>query len=419
MTGTRKLKVLHVLHHSLPSPLDGYAIRSHSILGAQQAAGLDVVALTGCHDPEYPKDDVVIDGVRYHRTPSRSLADVMGIRQLGRYSTLVQRLRAVVGEERPDVIHVHSPAYNGVAALRVARSSNVPLVYEVRATWEDAAVDRNRFGTGSLSYRVSRALESYLLLRADAVVAICEGLRNEVLGRGVSRQRAFVAPNAVNIENFQSIARDESLVGSLGLKTGVVFGFIGSLFGYEGVEDLLEIVPEVLERCPDARFLIVGGGEKQREVAQRVQQWTGSGLVVYRPRVPHTEVRSYYSVMDCMVYPRRSVRLTELVTPLKPLEAMAMGKVVVGSDIGGHRELIADGETGLLYSAGSNGALRDALCRVVTDSNLRSRLSASGHRYVTQHRTWSNSIKGHLSSYEKALSSYSRPLLALTRKATK
>src|SRR5580704_748484 len=185
-------KVLHVLHHSLPFPIDGYAIRAHAILKAQQDAAWNVCALTGSHTPEYEGEESVIDGVRYLRTPGKARIDRFGFRQIDQYTALVTRLAAVMQTERPDLVHVHSPVYNGLALLRVPRRLRVPAIYEVRATWEDAAVDRRRFGAGSLLYHAARAMESYVFRNVDAVVTICDGLKQEVLRRGINPEKVFV-----------------------------------------------------------------------------------------------------------------------------------------------------------------------------------------------------------------------------------
>lgn len=402
--GTKALimKVLHVLHHSVPAPVDGYAIRSHAILCAQRSAGLDVCALTGSLNARYASEDV-IDGVRYLRTPGRARGGVFGYEQFGRYLDLKKQLRHVAAQERPDIIHAHSPVYNGLAALAIARERRIPLVYELRALWEDAAVDQRKFGIGSFVYQLSGALESYLLRSADSVVTLCHGLKDIASKRGVDPDKIFIAPNGVDTGELGPLPRDNELAASLGLTGGVVIGFIGSLFSFEGVEDLLDVVPAVLEACPKVSFLIVGGGEREAIVAQRSHEFSRGGRFIYRTAVPHSQVRRYYSLLDCLVYPRRSTRLTQYVTPLKPLEAMAMEKTVVASDIGGHRELIRDGATGLLYQAGNPSSLAAALCKVATETALRTDLAAAGRRYVLDERQWDRVTRNHLAAYQTAL----------------
>jgi len=402
------MKVLHVLQFSLPR-LDGYCVRSDAILRAQQAHGLDVVAMTGAAENMGQGEEELINGVRYYRTPGTVNRSRRGLREWKRYRRLMGRLAAVADRERPDVIHVHSPAYNALAALKVARRRGIPCVYEMRAVWEDAAADRREVSSASLLYRAARALETHVLKRCDYVVTICQGLRGEVLSRGISANKILVMPNAVDPEYFQPSPRDSRLAVSLGLtREGPIIGFIGSMFAYEGVEDLVEAIPRVLARFPKTQFMIVGGGEREPHVRERVARFGFGNSVVLVPRVPHDQVRSLYSLVDCLTYPRRSVRLTELVTPLKPLEAMAMQKTVLASNIGGHREMVEHDRTGLLFEPGKTDALVEVLCRAAAEPDLLARLSQAGRRYVIEQRTWKGVTANYLPLYESVVASKKR-----------
>jgi len=395
------MKILHVLQFSLPR-LYGYSVRSDAIMRAQKAHGLDVVALTGAVEDMGQGRQEEINGIRYYRTPGKVPNSRRGLREWKLYRCLLQQLTKVAEIERPDVIHVHSPAYNALAALSVARRRRVPCVYEMRAVWEDAAADRKEVGTASIQYKAAQMLETYVLKRCSAVVTICEGLKQEVLSRGISPDKILVAPNAVEPDSFKPRPYDAALAAELGLNGDPLVAYIGSLFGYEGVEDMLEAVPGVLQYFPKARFLVVGGGERQDAVRQRIVQMSDP-RVQYIPRVPHERVRAFYSIADCLVYPRRSVRLTELVTPLKPLEAMAMEKPVVATDIGGHREMITHQETGLLYKAASGPALVDTLCRALGEPALLRKLARAGRDYVVEHRNWQATTAGYLPLYDSLL----------------
>jgi len=394
------MKVLHVLQHSLPT-LSGYTVRADALLRAQQALGVDVVALTGAVEQSSIAEETV-SGVRYRRTDRHGERLNGRLREWRLYRLLKQRLREVVEEESPDLVHVHSPAYNALGSIGVAREYGLPCVYEVRATWEDAAVDRNKLRSGSAIYRLVQAIDNYAFRRAHAVVAICQGLRREIIARGVAPEKVLVVENGVEPERFTPAERDGELARSLDLGSGPVFGFLGSLFRYEGIEDLLNAVPYVVAQVPGVQFLIVGGGEREQQVRELVGQWAGTNTVIYRQRVPHSEIGAYYSVVDCLVYPRRSNRLTELVTPLKPLEAMAMGKLVLASAVGGHRELIEDGRTGILYPPGDITALTDALCRAVKDRDGLRALATAGREYVLEQRDWRVIARKYNDVYETA-----------------
>ena len=258
--------------------------------------------------------------------------------------------RRVAERTRPDLLHAHSPCLNGIAALQAGRKLGIPVVYEMRASWEDAAVDHGTTQEGSLRYRLSRALE-------NLDVAACSGRHDDLRGPAQGhplprhcRERVTVIPNAVNPEAFPLIgAPDRELQARLGLGDAFTLGFIGSFYGYEGLDTLLAAIPAILEFEPGARVLLVGGGLEEDRLKAQAAALGIADRVVFAGRVPHAEVTRYYSLVDLLVFPRKSIRLTETVTPLKPLEAMAQGRLLIASDVGGHRELIRDSVTGRLF----------------------------------------------------------------------
>ena len=221
------------------------------------------------------------------------------------------------------------------------------MVYEVRAFWEDAAVDLGTSTKDGSRYRLTREMESTVLRRCDAITTICEGLRGEIVGRGSAPGKVTVIPNAVDAQEFAFHRdMDTGFRQQQGLDGKTVIGFIGSWYAYEGLDLLLRALPQALKARPDLAVLLVGGGPAEEKLRALARELDLDPFVRFVGRVPHGEVGRYYDLVDLLVYPRHSMRLTELVTPLKPLEAMARGRVVLASDVGGHRELLRHDDTG-------------------------------------------------------------------------
>jgi PEP-CTERM/exosortase A-associated glycosyltransferase len=278
-------------------------------------------------------------------------------------------------------------------ALRVARSLGIPLVYEVRAFWEDAAVDHGTSREWGARYRASRALETYALRRVGHVTTICDGLKGDIVQRGIPESSITVIPNAVNVDSFAyDVPPDADLRRELRLDDAFVIGFVGSFYAYEGLDLLLQALPLVLREVPHARVLLVGGGPEEAALKALARTLGVAEQVVFTGRVPHREVQRYYSITDVLAYPRRPMRLTELVTPLKPLEAMAQGRLLLASDVGGHRELIRDGETGILFRAGDPAALAAAVTRLAAQRERWPLLREQGRRFVEKERSWAASV---------------------------
>lgn len=399
-----EMRILHVLDHSVPLH-SGYTFRTLAILREQRRLGWETFHLTGSKQPRTPVDVEHVDGLDFHRcNAANALFPIPVLGEVAMMRTLEQRLLALAKSVRPDLLHAHSPVLNALPALRVGRMLGIPVVYEVRAFWEDAAVDHGTTREGSSRYRLTRWLETRAMRRADHVFTICEGLRDDIVERGIPMAKVTVIPNAVDIESFApGRTPDDALKAELGLEGATVVGFIGSFYAYEGLDLLLEALPLLLASHPEVRVLLVGGGPQAEALKARASQLGLSGKVVFTGRVPHDEVQRYYDLIDVLAYPRRSMRLTELVTPLKPLEAMAQGRLLVASDVGGHRELIRDGRTGVLFEAGSSVSLAGKLGSLLSSPQDWQSLQNAGRRFVEQQRTWSASIANYRAPYQAAV----------------
>jgi glycogen synthase len=388
------VRVLHILDHSVPLQ-SGYTFRTLAILREQRACGWETFHITSPKHINATADEEHSEGLHFFRTrwTPRGVTRFPVLHELALIRATEARLAEVVARVKPNVLHAHSPALNALPAIRIGRRHRIPVIYEVRAFWEDAAVDHGTAREWGIRYRATRALETWALKRADAVTCICEGLRRDIVARGVPSQRVTVIPNAVDTSAFVFAARpDDALKAELGLTGRTVIGFIGSFYAYEGLDLLLEALPRILHARSDVRVLLVGGGPHEQALREHTTRLTMDAKVLFVGRVPHAEIQRYYSIVDIFVYPRRSMRLTELVTPLKPLEAMAQGQVLVASDVGGHRELIRDGETGVLFRAGSAESLAQAILRLLEHRARWPEFRAQGRQFVERERNWTASV---------------------------
>ncbi len=396
------MRVLHILDHSIPLH-SGYTFRTLAILREQRKLGWETFHLTSPKHTATQALEETVDGWHFHRTPpAESGAKLPGLGEMVLMRQTERRLSEVVEAVKPHILHAHSPVLNAIPALRVGKRMGIPVVYEVRAFWEDAAVDHGTTTEGSLRYHVTRRLETHALRQARHVFTICEGLRGDIAARGIAADKVTVIPNAVDIESFEPGGQpEEALKSGLGLTGATVVGFIGSFYAYEGLDLLLDALPRLLQRRPEVRVLLVGGGPQDAALKEQAQRLGLADKLVFAGRVPHAEVRRYYDLVDVLAYPRHSMRLTELVTPLKPLEAMAQGRLLVASDVGGHKELIRHGETGWLFKAGSAQALADAVTALLDRRERWPDLRRMGREFVERERNWPASVARYRPAYER------------------
>lgn len=388
-------RILHILDHSLPLH-SGYTFRTRAILKSQIGAGWEVRGLTGVRqyqhgmEPAGPEEEA--EGLLFYRTPLQ-VSGPSGVREWREIRALEKRIVEIHRDWPFDLIHAHSPALNGLAAARAAARLGLPLVYEIRAFWEDAAVGNGTGHEGSLKYRFTRALENHVVARADKVAVICEGLRSDLVARGFDAGKIFVSPNGVDMELFGNPPpRDAALAEELGLSGKDVIGYIGSFYHYEGIDDLIAAMAHLRGAAKDAHLLLVGGGPMEKALRAKADASPVAARIHFIGRVPHEAVERYYSLIDVLAYPRKRMRLTELVTPLKPLEAMAQGRLVAASDVGGHRELIEDGATGALFPADDPAGAAEAIDELFAAKAMWPDRKAHARAFVERERNWQKNI---------------------------
>src|SRR4029453_8250381 len=190
------MRILHILDHSVPLQ-SGCASRPLAILKEHQAMGWETFHLTGPKQGPAASAEEMVDGWHFYRTPPPGgiLEGVPGLGEMELMGEIAYRIEQITKRVRPHVLHAHSPLLNAIPALRVGRRLGIPVVYELRALWEDAAVNHGTARHGGLRYRLTRGLETWALKRADAVTTICGGLRNDIVARGIPAAKLTVIPN--------------------------------------------------------------------------------------------------------------------------------------------------------------------------------------------------------------------------------
>ncbi len=406
MSLVHNMNVLHLLDHSLPLH-SGYSFRSRNLLEAQQRMGLCPVALTSprhnreANEALRPFED--IENIRYYRSPSIHGGIPGPAADLNLMRILSKRCRQVCRTAQAQLIHAHSPILNCMPAFPVGKSLGIPVVYEIRAFWEDAGVDQGTYRENSLKYRAVRALETWACRRASQVMVICNGLKQDLESRGIDSNKITIIGNGIDIAGFQPCEPDAVLRKEYDLYNKKVIAFMGSFYHYEGLNLLVDAFKTIAMRRSDTVLLLIGGGAEDEKLKAQVRSLNLEGKVQFPGRIPHERIPAIYALSDILAFPRYSMRLTELVTPLKPLEAMAMAKPLVASNIGGHRELVRDGKTGLLFEPGSKESLAKALELLLDNPELGKTLGQQGRDWVSRERTWDKVTAPYPQVYEKAL----------------
>lgn len=395
------MTVVQIFDQTAPL-ISGYSMRSKYITDSLTRLG---VPLKVVRSPifTYEDDAQEIDGVRYYCTPIKRwdvIKRIPILKEIWIIRATRRRLSSMLDDDTR-LLDAHSSLLNGLAAARIARQRRIPFLYEIRALWEDAAVDQGKTCEGSIRYRLTRRLEMHVISQADRVTVICEGLKRDLIARGVPAHKITVIPNGVDTNRFQPRDPDPELVEQHHLAGHRIIGFIGTFFEFEGLPLLIEAARRVVRQHDRVKFLLVGAGRDAQKVKQMVAGYQLQDRVILTGRVDHAHIARYYSVMEVMVYPRLSRRITELVTPLKPLEAMAMQKVVIGSDVGGMKELVTDRETGLLFRKGDPEDLSNEIIYALEHPDEMDRLRNNAREHVLREREWLTICRGYLRIFEE------------------
>ena len=389
--------VLYLLHNSLPYSSAGYATRSHGLISNIRNSGIDIAGVTRPGYPfdrpeaknsesKIPKMQLVGDtpyyrlGTEFEKIPKSPL-----VPYIYEYSS---RLEQLAIERNTSLIHAASNHWNGLASVVAARRLGIPNVYEVRGLWEITRISREPEWEGTLDYDFMAGMEAEAAINSTRVIAITGALKNEMVKRGVPEDNIDIVPNGVDTSRFVPMAPDINLKDSLGLAGKTIIGYVGSVLDYEGIDILLDSVRILAAERVDFHVLIVGDGAYHSNAVSRATSLGIDELVTFVGRVPHDEVERYYSIIDIAPIPRRSLPVTEMVSPLKPFEAMAMGKVVVGSNVEAIDEIIVPEVNGLVFEKDNPADLAQVFYRLMGDPVARHELGSSAREWVTENRDW-------------------------------
>ena len=406
------LRVLHLVTNALPHTNAGYTQRTHRIAVAQREAGMDVHVVTRAGYPltkgvPDPRTLVRVDGVPYHRLiPWKAPANHADELESG-----LRLASKLVEAVRPDVLHAASNHHNARLALELGRLHGLPVVYEVRGFLEESWLSRDPSrGVGDAFYRAERANETECMLAADLVVTLGEAMRADIEARGVPRERLLVVPNAVDPSFLEPLPSGSAVREELGIGPDeFVAGTTTSCFGYEGLDVLLEAVALLRERGEPAHALVVGDGPELPALRERAERLGLSGAAHFPGRVPADRVRHHHAALDVFAVPRRDDRVCRLVTPLKPVEAMAGGLPVVASDLPALREIVEPGVTGELIPAGESARLADVLTKLAYSHQKRMSYGQAGQSRVGADRTWAEAVYRYNQAYRVLIRKMSEP----------
>jgi len=391
------MNILHIF--ACYKNLSGYSVRSRYIIKFQKRAGLKVDYVSIEDDVTEPVKTLLSNNLLMkHKVKVFSYLLVKVAYAIYYNRLLSAILNHKIQKFKPDIIHVHSPWQIATDTLKIIKNNKlkVPVVYEARGLWEETAVALGETSRKSLSYILAKRLEKYVLTNVDAVVSISEHLKNYIKDRGIDGEKILVIPNGVDTQYFKPLPKNRELMRKLGVSSqDIVVGYVGSIRRIEGLEYLIEAVKHI----SGIKLIIVGDGKYKGQLIHRAKLLKLGKMVKLLRSVLHKDISKYYSLIDIFVIPRIKAYVNEVVTPLKPLEAMSMRKCIIASNVGGLRELIQDNVTGILFKANSVEDLARKIKLATENDELRKSLGRNAREWVVKYRDWRNIVSKYIELY--------------------
>jgi glycosyltransferase involved in cell wall biosynthesis len=239
---------------------------------------------------------------------------------------------------RYDLIYgnTHSATFLSMISKEVVR---VPLIFDMHGGLvEDFLLDNKINYLNISKFFLKKFIDLVDLRFSNRILCVSKKMIGYLhTMKGVSLEKMFYVPNGVDLDFFKPINDEKinNLKKRLGFENKFVFGYIGSFFRCQGVDNFIEAAKRINDS--DVAFLIVGGAEKLRE-----------GNIVHLPRVPRSQIPNYYAVCDVLVLPMLSHIATEIAAPTKFVEYTSMGKPILATNVGDAAEFVRKYDCGIV-----------------------------------------------------------------------
>ena len=390
-----KNKIMHLFKVSYPFESTGGSIRNLNIVSSQKKAGLEPFVVTPLNYPRIFKINEFsleedIENVRHIRLDlgSGNSSQLTYITKNLQLNALL--LAGIIRKESPEIIHAAS-GYKGYELATMAdtlsRHFSIPWIYEVRSFHEHTWTNDHFQAETSIHTKLRMDKENSLMNRATHVVTISDSMKEAIIERGIPKDKITVVPNAVDTDYFKPMKKNSKLINSLGLKNKTVLGYISNMSYREGHDVLIRAFKTISKQVEDSILLLVGNGREKENLESLVEQLNLSDKVIFTGNVDHSLIKDYYASIDLFVVPRRRDYAADLVTPLKPYEAMGMKIPLLMSDRAALKEIIGE-ERGFIFKTEDEDDLANVAISCLKDKDECSRRANIAHEWLIANRTW-------------------------------
>jgi len=426
------MKILHLLQNSLPL-ISGSTIRSKYIFKYQKKFA-KIIALTSFFFKKSGKNPEIIDGIPYYRIDKRISFFLRNYYIfLNRINSICYKffnidlenkfqyyiislfskyyIKKLVKFYKIDIIHQHTHHQIGKYALEVARKYDIPFIYEVRGFVEENLKSnlkyRKNIDSKIVKYNYSKikVKETELMKKSDLIITLSDPMKEELIKRNINKSKIKIIPNCTDTDLLKPIESNLKLKKDLDLNGKLIIGFIGRLIWYEGIEILIKAIPILIEEIQNLKILLIGNADKYylNYLIQLSEKLRVSKFILFLGSIPHNVIKEYYSIIDIIILPRLNYKVCNVVTPLKPLEAMAFKTLVIASDFPALRCTIIPKKTGDLFRAEDPKELASKIIYYLKNLNEKKRIEDFAKKFVEKNFTWKNIVPNYKEIYQDLL----------------
>ena len=359
-----------------------------SVLGLRRKSGVEVDLISGLTtgaegslESKFAGAPEIFSLVPELVRPVHPLKDILALR----------RLEQIFRTQKPDIVHTHS-GKAGIIGRLAARRAGVPVIIHT--------IHGPSFGAfqNGLSNFIFTAAERRAAQATDHFIVVADAMTTQYLAAGIGRPRQYTKVfSGFPLEPFLAAKNDPALRAKLGLQPDdFVVGTIARLVKLKGHDNLFAVAPELIRRCPQMKFLLVGDGEYRARFENLARSLGLERHFVFTGLVPPGEVPALVGVMDALVH----LSLREGLPRALP-QALAAAKPVIAYDCDGAREVCLDHQTGFLLRPGDLEGLKSRLLQLANDAPLRGKFGRHGQSFVRQNFSVEGMVDGIYALYQK------------------
>lgn len=400
------LRILHLSMSSYPE-LNGTAVRLCGILSKLPHESISIIPNRTIKGDILESKEEIIGNMTVKISPLSPQGIFTKTPLLWLYNLykLPKKVNVSVISERFDIIHAHDSTLFLQIAKKLSRKLNKPFIIEFHVAGMDYISDINIPGTkigipfsGRVIGTIYKRRINDSLKSCDHVITLTQSLKSWISNYyNIDENDITVVPNGVDIDKFAPIyeksAKKKKKELNISNKVVLYSGFLDEI---NGINEFVKIIPSIIAENPDISFLFIGHGPEEHKIIALSKKYS---QVIFLPVVLYEQMPIYYQMCDIFVIPRPSNISTETIIPLKLLEAMAMERSVLGSDVGGIAELIKHGENGYLFDKGDFESFKNILLEVILADNTQ--IGKNARKTIVNNYTWDRSANILRTIYEK------------------